>query len=145
MWKLTRFIAIAALVGSMMLCSIQSPAALPADTPTAKDSLPPDSSATASKDSLDRQEVEPVMIYEARPVYPEEAMRRHMEAHLTIQAFVDSTGRVKKASAIDCSKTGWGFENAAVGAALMCRYKPALQKGNRIGVWVTYKMSFILR
>jgi len=142
MWKFTRLIVIISLVGITIICSVLSKAALPADKSTTIDSLPSDSSAVAPGDTLAQDEVEPVMIYEAIPIYPEEAQRHHFEAHLTIQAFVGSNGVVKKAKAIDCSRPGWGFEQAAVDAALKCRYKPAQQKGKTIGVWVTYKVSF---
>jgi len=37
-----------------------------------------------------------------------------------------------------------GFEEAAVKAAYKCRYRPAIQNGNPIGVWISYTVEFVL-
>jgi TonB family protein len=38
-----------------------------------------------------------------------------------------------------------GFDEAAVEAALQCIYKPAIQNGQPVAVWVTYPVEFKLK
>jgi len=89
-------------------------------------------------------EVYPQMIYEAIPRYPRMAYMRGIEGYVIIQAFVDKTGSVIRAQAVKCDQPGWGFEEAAVRAAYKCEYKPAMQNGQPIGLWISYKVSFVI-
>jgi TonB family protein len=95
-------------------------------------------------DSFVAVEVNPVQIYEETPEYPRLARDGGFTGYVIIQAFVDKTGTVKKAQAVKCSRPNMGFEDAAVKAAYKCQWKPAIQNGNPIGVWVAYKVDFVL-
>lgn len=97
---------------------------------TADDNIPkPDSHIVV--------EETPVQIYEEAPVYPPKAKEAGYTGKVVVEAFVDVTGTVKKASAKSCTHPGEGFEEAAVAAAYKCQYKPAISKGKPIGAWVT--------
>jgi protein TonB len=104
---------------------------------TSIDSIP-------SPDDFVAVEELPVMTYEETPRYPRKAYARGIEGTVIIQAFVDKTGTVLRAQAIRCDRPGWGFEEAAVRAAYKCRYKPAMQNGRPIGLWISYKVSFVI-
>jgi len=89
-------------------------------------------------------DVQPEMIYEAMPDYPVKARESKIESPATLQVFVDTTGNVRKANAVQCPKPGWGFEEAAVASSYGCRFKPAQFKGRPVGVWVVYRVMFSL-
>ena len=90
-------------------------------------------------------EFPPEMIYEEKPVYPRLARKAGMEGSVWIKALVDEKGNVIRAVVFKSSGSSAGFDEAAVAAAYKCKYKPALQNGFPIPVWVTYKVEFLLR
>lgn len=59
-----------------------------------------------------------------------------------VQAYVDEAGAVKDAKILKCNRPNMGFEEAALDAAYQCRYKPAVQNGQPVGVWVSYRVEF---
>lgn len=89
-------------------------------------------------------EVEPVSVYEETPEYPRLARDGGFTGNVIVQAFVSKDGSVKKAQAVKCTRPGMGFEEAAVKAAYKWQWKPAIQNGNPIGVWVAYTVKFEL-
>ena len=90
-------------------------------------------------------EIAPQMIYEEMPVYPRLARKAGMEASVWIKALVDKDGNVVRAVVFKSSGSPAGFDEAAVAAAYRCKFKPAVQNGFPIPVWVTYKVEFSLR
>jgi protein TonB len=89
-------------------------------------------------------EEEPVIIDEEVPRYPPIALAAGFTAWVRIQAFVDQSGNVLKAVSVNTNRPGIGFEEAAIKAALKCKYRPAIQNGNPVGIWITYKVVFKL-
>lgn len=89
-------------------------------------------------------EVMPECIKEAEPAYPEAAAKAGIEGDVYVQAYIDKTGEVLKAKALKCTHKDVGFEESAVKAAYASKYKPAIQKGRPVGVWVSYKVNFRL-
>jgi TonB family protein len=51
---------------------------------------------------------------------------------------------VRDALIAKSSGSNVGFDEAAIKAALQRRYRPALQNGRPVAVWVTYKIVFRL-
>jgi periplasmic protein TonB len=90
-------------------------------------------------------EVFPEMIYEESPVYPRQARIAGMEAVVLIKALVDTEGNVKDARIFVSSGSRAGFDEAALAAAYKCKYKPGIQNGHPVYVWVSYKVEFTLR
>jgi TonB family protein len=97
-----------------------------------------------SPDEFIPVEEQPVQIYEEIPEYPRLAQDGGFTGSVWVQAFVDKDGNVKKAQAVKCNRPNMGFEDAAVAAAYKCKYRPAIQNGNPIGVWIQYKVEFTL-
>ncbi len=87
----------------------------------------------------------PVPVYQEPLVYPEMAERAGIEAVVYVRALVDKEGRVHDAIIEKASGTNAGFEEAALAAAMKNRYKPAIQNGRPIPVWVSYRAVFELR
>ena len=88
-------------------------------------------------------EVEPQMIKEQKPVYPRLAEQAGITGVVWVKALVDKDGTVKKAMVAKSSGTE-SLDEAAVKAAYKCIYKPAIQNGRPIAVWVVYKVEFDL-
>ncbi len=103
-----------------------------------KDVIPPDT-VFVKCDS------QPEMIKEVAPVYPEQAKKNKIEAALWVKAYVDATGAVKKAMVTKCDKPGLGFEDSALKAAYLNKYKPAKQGSKPVGVWITYPVHYKLK
>jgi len=93
-----------------------------------------------SSDNFIAVEVMPVMIEEVTPIYPDHL--RDTQALVFVKAFVNKEGVVKQTE-IAKSSGKKAFDDSALHAAMKCKYKPALQNGNPIGVWVTYKVDFV--
>jgi protein TonB len=95
-------------------------------------------------DSFVVLEIEPVQIYEELPEYPRLAQEGGFTGWVLIQAFIDKNGDVKKAQAVKTNRPKMGFEEAAIKAAYKCKYRPAIQNGEPIGVWIAYRVKFTL-
>ena len=90
-------------------------------------------------------EEQPAKIYEERPVYPEMAGLTQKTGTVWVQALVDKEGKVRDARVVKPSGSNVGFEESAVEAAYKNRYKPAIQNGRPVAVWITYKVDFIFK
>lgn len=90
-------------------------------------------------------EVMPVKIRHEDPVYPEMAELTEKSGVVWVQALIDKEGRVRDARVIKPSGTNVGFEENALEAAYKNLYKPAIQNGSPVPVWVSYKVEFKFR
>lgn len=87
----------------------------------------------------------PVEIYHEQPVYPEMAALTEKSGTVWVQALVDKEGKVRDARVLKPSGANVGFEESALEAAYKNRYKPAIQNGRPVAVWVSYKVDFKFR
>jgi len=88
---------------------------------------------------------QPVPIDCVTPEYPELARLTETEGSVWIKAYGNAMGMVEKVLVAKSSGSNIGFDDAALEAAYKCRYKPAIQNGVPIGVWVTYVVEFVIR
>jgi hypothetical protein len=51
---------------------------------------------------------------------------------------------VKAVQVVSCTRPSLGFEDAAITAGYKIKYRPAIQNGNPVGVWITYQVIFLL-
>ena len=98
----------------------------------------PDTGVFVPCDSL------PVMIRESKPIYPDQAVKTGLEGRVFINALIDQEGTVRKvivakSSGVEC------LDRSAANAAWHCLYRPAIQNGHPIAVWVTYPVVFRLQ
>jgi protein TonB len=89
-------------------------------------------------------EIPAEMIYEEIPEYPRLARSAGMEAVVWVKALVDKDGDVRDAMILRSSGSKAGFDEAALKAAHKCKFKPAIQNGRPVAVWVSYQVEFIL-
>lgn len=87
----------------------------------------------------------PKAIKEVQAVYPEIAQLSGREATVWIKALVDKEGKVREARIAKSSGSNAGFDENALEAAYKFLYKPAIQNGEPIPVWVTYAVKFTLK
>lgn len=104
----------------------------------------PEEDYMPSPDEFVPVEEYPVQIYEEIPEYPRLAQEGGFTGWVMVQAYVDKNGDVKKAQSVKTNRPSMGFEDAAVKAAYKCKYRPAIQNGNPIGLWIEYKVNFTL-
>lgn len=89
-------------------------------------------------------EIQAEMIEEAVPEYPRQAKLAGMEAVVWVQALVDKNGNVREARVLKSSGSKAGFDEAAIAAAKKCKFKPAIQNGRPVPVWVSFSIEFEL-
>jgi protein TonB len=74
----------------------------------------------------------PNLVEQVHPVYPVAARSLNAEGRVTLRLTVQPDGRVGRALVEECSRTGLGFEAAALAAVKRWRYEPApLESGSR--------------
>ena len=85
----------------------------------------------------------PEMIHEVKPVYPPFAQKALIEGKAIVRALVDKDGNVREANIAKTSGVQ-SLDDAAIKAALECKYKPGIQNGRPVFCWVTYPVVFQL-
>ncbi len=86
-------------------------------------------------------EVAPEMIREQVPEYPRLAKQAGQEGTVWVKSLVDKDGRVRDVLVAKSSGVPL-LDQSAVKAAYGCLFKPAIQRGQPIAIWVTYKVGF---
>jgi len=104
----------------------------------------PDEEYMPAPDEFVPVEIPAEMIYEEVPDYPRQARLAGMEAVVWVKVLVDKSGNVKKAIVLKSSGSRAGFDEAATTAAYKCKFKPAIQNGRPVPVWVSYSVEFEL-
>lgn len=74
------------------------------------------------------------------PIYPDEALYRNQASRVELRARVDTTGRVTRVEVLRSG--GAAFDSSAAEAARLWRFRPALQAGQRVAVWVRLPFEF---
>ncbi len=89
----------------------------------------------------------PELIPESKidPEYPEAARRAQLEGSVILQAVIVRDGTVEEIRVLRCSQNGVGFEEAAIEAVRLWRYRPAKQSGRPVDVYFTVKVDFVLQ
>ena len=91
-----------------------------------------------------RCEIYPEMVYQVQPKYPRAALTLQLEGKVYVAALIDKEGGVRnaevaKSSGHDC------LDSAAVRGAYLNKFRPGIQNGKPVMVWVTYKVEFSLK
>ena len=87
----------------------------------------------------------PTLVKEVKPTYPEVALLTNREGTVWVKALVDKEGKVREARIAKSSGTNVGFDESALQAAYKNIYKPAIQNGKPVAIWVTYPVEFKLK
>lgn len=86
-------------------------------------------------------EVEPVLVTMAPPEYPELAREAGVSGDVLVRVLVGADGRVMQAFVLVSVPM---LDEAALAAARTAVFKPALQSGRPVAVWVNVPISFQL-
>jgi len=89
----------------------------------------------------------PELIPESKidPEYPETARRAQLQGSVILQAVIVRDGAVEEIRVLRCSEPDMGFEEAAIEAVRLWRYRPARQNGRPVDVYFTVKVDFVLQ
>lgn len=90
-------------------------------------------------------EEQPLPLSQPQPKYPEIARKAEIEGKVWVKALVDKNGNVKDAIILKESGANAGFEEAALEAAKLSKWKPAMQNKQPVAVWVSYEIKFTLK
>jgi TonB family protein len=74
------------------------------------------------------------------PVYPDTELWQNRAGRVELRARVDTTGRVVAVRVVRSG--GAAFDSSAAEAARLWRFRPALQAGQRVAVWVRLPFEF---
>lgn len=88
-------------------------------------------------------EIMPVPISNPAPQYPEIAKRAFVEGTVYINMWVTKEGKVRKAKVV--KSTSNIFDQAAIDAAMLWTFTPAIMNNGPVSVWVTVPFKFRLR
>jgi protein TonB len=83
------------------------------------------------------------MIHEENPDYPRLAKQAGITGTVWIKALVDEQGDVLKAIVAKSSGTV-SLDESAIDAAYKNKFKPGIQNGRPVKVWVTYPVEYTL-
>lgn len=89
-------------------------------------------------------EIYPEMIYQHVPEYPRLPKQAGIEGMVWVQALVDEDGEVERAIVAKSSGVA-SLDESALRAAYENKFKPGIQNGRPVPVWVTYKVEFVLK
>ncbi len=87
-------------------------------------------------------EQEPQLVWMQAPEYPEIARDAGIEGRVLVRALVGEDGTVEKVLLI---QGVLGLDEAALEAAMTAVFRPALQQGRPVAVWVVIPIDFSLR
>jgi len=85
----------------------------------------------------------PKMIEAVPPTYPPLAYKLKQSAEVWIKARINAFGKVEKAIIYKDSGSDYGFEEAALTAAYKNIFEPFEVDGNKVPIWVIYKVRFV--
>ncbi len=83
------------------------------------------------------------MIHQEKPAYPAMALTIGLEGTVWISVLVGKDGNVKDARVFKSSGTK-SLDLSALEASHKNKFKPAIQNGRPVSMWVTYKIEFEL-
>jgi protein TonB len=84
----------------------------------------------------------PVVIHKALAEYPDLARKANMEGKVILKGLIDENGTVTKVVVIQGDEV---FRDAAMGALYNTKFKPAINGGRAVKVWITYPYIFRLK
>jgi TonB family protein len=84
----------------------------------------------------------PRPVHTVAAVYPQMALASGMEGTVYVKILVDERGNPKRA--IIVKGLGMGFDEAAISAAMQCRFTPAMQRDKPVRVWISVPFKFTI-
>jgi len=99
------------------------------------------------KDTLDPNDYKavdkmPEIISQAKPAFPDEALKKNLEGKVFLRVLVDANGNSAKVEVLKSSNSI--FDEAAITAAKNYKFNPAIKDGKPVSVWVVIPFNFAL-
>lgn len=116
----------------------QQPEVRPPDRPAAE---PPTRSTRPITPPEPAQVTPPEIVRQPQARYPEIARRMGRQATVLLRVLVDETGQVAEVERIG-KRVGSGFDEAAIQAARLARYRPGTEDGKPKAMWTTLRIEF---
>ena len=85
-----------------------------------------------------------MLLDKIQPAYPELARKAGIQGKVYIQAIVSSQGLVENVSILTATPAGLGFEEAALAAVKLWKYKPGEQNGRAVDVYFNVAVEFTI-
>lgn len=79
------------------------------------------------------------------PAYPEMARTARVTGQVIVQFLVTKKGDVTQVKIIKANPQGLGFEEEATKAVKSWKFKPAINNGQPVNIWVTQPVRFMLK
>lgn len=96
-----------------------------------------------ASDEFVEVEVLPEMLHETKPDYPREALKKRYQGVVWLKVLINKQGKVLKA--VIGKSSGYALlDDAALSVAKKNLFRPGIQNGKPVNVWVTYKVDFSL-
>jgi TonB family protein len=86
--------------------------------------------------------VYPILVRRSQPVYPREAREAGIEGKVILEALVRRDGTIGSVKILSAHPRGMGFEEAARDAVSRWRYRPGLQYGEAVDVYLPIVIEF---
>ncbi len=80
-----------------------------------------------------------------KPTYPDLARKAKIEGMVILQIIVRKDGTVGNITVLRAPSARLGFEESAIDAVTQWRYKPAMQSGRPVDVYLTVQVAFELK
>jgi TonB family protein len=138
-----RFTIIVSIFMLCMSCTPPAPIKEEKSVSDRKQTYPIDAKSFMSSDSIPAFDEPPVLLYFARPKYPETAIKMKREGVVKVKLTVDEECRVVKAELFESTATE-AMDNAPLEAARQCRFKPAKKDGVPVLTQVMIPFQFSL-
>ena len=88
----------------------------------------------------------PVILVRVDPVYPRLAQIQRRNGSVLLRAEISADGFVRGARVLQASPPGLGFEESALDAVKLWRFRPATtQDGRPVAVLYSLQVTFLLR
>ena len=88
---------------------------------------------------------QPVQVTMIQPTYPELARKAGIERKVFVKVLIDKDGTVRRVEVQNPETNDIGFESAAIEAAMQSTWRPAINNGQPVAVWVAYVVAFKLK
>ena len=88
-------------------------------------------------------QVKPKPTYTPKPVYPELAKKAGVEGKVVVKGLVDVDGHIIEVKLLKSSGNPL-LDKAAIDAAYKWRFTPAMQREQKVRVWMTIPFDFVL-
>lgn len=85
----------------------------------------------------------PEAVKRVKPIYPAEARRRGITGRVILRVQIDVAGSVREVLVQSAEPPGV-FEVQAVEAMRKWCFRPAMDKGMPVGIWMTMPVRFVL-